>query len=143
MQTLLPDSAERWKILKVNRKRTAGGVGLVGQLLLPGGVRGQGLEVRKAWPEVSLWTLPGGGGLLLAVGSGRMRGLAHLGSSVLLRRQKKGNVQQLLLQDRWPGQKAPMGCSPFSGAGKADPTAGAAVLQGSGRIKTGWHQGPP
>ena len=101
MQTLLPDSAERWKILKVNRKRKAGGVGLVGQLLLPGGVGGQGLEVRKAWPEVSLWTLPGGGGVLLAVGSGRMRGLAHLRSSVLLRRQKKGNVQQLLLQDRW------------------------------------------
>lgn len=115
----------------------------MGQLLLPGGVGGQGLEVRKAWPEVSLWTLPGGGGVLLAVGSGRMRGLAHLGSSVLLRRQKKGNVQQLLLQDRWPGQKAPMGCSPLSGAGKADPTAGAAVLQGSGRTKTGWHQGPP
>ena len=101
MQTLLPDSAERWKILKVNRKSKAGGVGLVGQLLLPGGVGGQGLEVRKAWPEVSLWTLPGGGGVLLAVGSGRMRGLAHLRSSVLLRRQKKGNVQQLLLQDRW------------------------------------------
>ena len=32
------------------------------QLLLPGGVGRQGLEVRKAWPKVSLWTLPGGGG---------------------------------------------------------------------------------
>lgn len=36
-----------------------GGRGLVGQPLLPGGVGRQGLKVRKAWPEISLWTLPG------------------------------------------------------------------------------------
>lgn len=119
-------------------------MGLVDQLLLPGGVGRQGLEVSKTWPEVSLWTLPGGRGVLLA---GWIRKNAGAGSSRKLcasQEAKEGECTAAAAAGQVTGAKGPRGLfPPPPGTGKADPTAGAVVLQGSGPTKTGRHQGPP